>query len=111
VQAGARVDPSWPACERFEEKLDCQRCAACCREAYEVVELSRRDPFVRAHPELIEKIDERLVLLRRDGRCPALSGDGPYACRCYDDRPRTCREFERGSANCLDARRRVGLSL
>jgi hypothetical protein len=111
VQASARIDPSWPACERFEPALDCQSCAACCREAYGVVELSRRDPFVRAHPELIEKVDGRIVLLRRDGRCPALDGDGPYACRCYEDRPRTCRDFERGSDNCLEARRRVGLSL
>src|SRR6185503_9522170 len=23
-QAGARVDPAWPACERFEAALDCQ---------------------------------------------------------------------------------------
>lgn len=111
VQAGAAVDSSWPACERFDEVLDCTTCAACCREAYERVELSRRDPFARLHPTLVQRIDGRLVLARVDGRCPALEGDGPYACRHYDERPRTCREFERASANCRDARRRVGLGL
>jgi hypothetical protein len=110
-QAGRSIDPSWSACERFEPALDCQACGACCREAYERVELSRRDPFVRAHPELVQRIDGRLVLQRVDGRCPALEGDGPYACTHYEERPRTCRDFERGSDNCRDARRRVGLSL
>lgn len=55
-------------------------------------------------------------------RCAALAGgdlvDGPagltttrYGCVIYDDRPRTCRDFTLGSAHCLTARRRVGLSL
>jgi hypothetical protein len=111
LHASAPIDPSWTACERFEPALDCQACGACCREAYERVELSTRDPFVRAHPELVRRIDGRLVLQRVDGRCPALEGDGPYACTHYDERPRTCRDFTRGSDNCRDARRRVGLSL
>ncbi len=33
-----------------------------------------------------------------------------YHCRIYEDRPRTCREFERAGRHCLTARRRVGLS-
>lgn len=110
VQAGARVDPAWSACERFERELDCRTCAACCREAYEVVELSARDPFVRAHPELLRRVDGRLVLMRVDGRCPALEGEGAYACRVYEERPRTCRDFERGGESCKDARRRLGVS-
>lgn len=55
-------------------------------------------------------------------RCAALvggelvpRGDGltttPVRCTIYDDRPRTCRDFTLGSAHCLTARRRVGLSL
>lgn len=111
VSAGARVDPSWPACERWQAALDCQRCGACCREAYEVVELARREPLIRSHPELVRRVDGRVVLQRVDGRCPALEGHDPYACRVYDERPRTCRDFTLGSANCLDARRRVGLSV
>ncbi|MBP8806886.1 MAG: YkgJ family cysteine cluster protein [Kofleriaceae bacterium] len=55
-------------------------------------------------------------------RCAALTGgalvargDGltttGYACAIYDVRPATCRDFTLGSAHCLTARRRVGLSL
>ncbi len=110
-QAKARVDGSWPACERFEADLECRTCAACCREAYEVVELRPREAFVRRHPELVRRIDGRIVLPRADGRCVALEGEERYTCRTYEDRPRTCRDFEKGSANCLDARRRIGLTL
>jgi Fe-S-cluster containining protein len=61
--------------------------------------------------------------IRRQGdRCAALGGGEVvaggsgltttrYGCVIYDDRPRTCREFTLGSAHCLTARRRVGLSL
>jgi hypothetical protein len=111
LQAEARVEASWSACERYEASLDCRGCGACCREAYGVVEIGKRDPFVRAHPELVEREGDRIVLLRKDGRCPALEGTREYTCRVYEDRPRTCRDFELGSANCLEARRRVGLSL
>ena len=110
---GARVEPSWPACDRWEpdEEVDCMRCGACCREAYGAVIVSPRDPVVRRRPSLIER-DGDTLLLRRDGdRCAALEHDaGRYACRIYDDRPRTCREFDRRGEHCLTARRRVGLS-
>ncbi|HJL17852.1 MAG TPA: YkgJ family cysteine cluster protein [Sandaracinaceae bacterium LLY-WYZ-13_1] len=112
---GGRVDPRWTACERFEPPLDCLRCGACCREAYQVVEVSARDPFATRHPDLLERADGRLSLRRVDGRCPPLRGDGtearPFTCALYDERPRTCRDFEREGPHCLDARRRVGLSL
>lgn len=111
----ARVEPSWTACARFEPALDCQRCGACCREAYQVVEVSARDPFVTRHPDLLDRVDGRLALRRVAGRCPPLRGDGTpgalFTCEVYEDRPKTCRDFERGSAHCLDARRRLGLSL
>jgi Fe-S-cluster containining protein len=60
---------------------------------------------------------------RRGDRCIALEGgalaekpDGtcrfdPYKCTIYDDRPKSCQEFERHGEHCLTARRRVGLSL
>lgn len=110
----ARVDDGERACERFEAALDCQACGACCRAAYHSVEVSRRDPVVRAHPELV--VDRGSYLeIRRDGdRCAALHGgtNGTrYHCVIYDDRPRTCRDFTVASDHCLTARRRVGLSL
>jgi len=117
-QANARVDPAWPACERFEALLDCQTCGACCRAAYHSVEVSRRDPVVKAHPALIVDRGSYLEILRAGDRCAALEGGmvehgttTRYHCSIYDDRPRTCRDFTLGSAHCLTARRRVGLSL
>ncbi|MCB9563411.1 MAG: YkgJ family cysteine cluster protein [Kofleriaceae bacterium] len=118
----ARVDPAWPGCERWEPALDCQTCGACCRAAYHSVEVSRRDPAVRARPDYVVDRGTYLEIRRAGDRCAALGGgevvtgaDGArtttrYACAIYDDRPRTCRDFTLGSAHCLTARRRVGLS-
>ncbi len=117
-QAEARVEDTWAGCERYEPALDCQTCGACCRAAYHSVEVARRDPAVKAQPSYI--VDRGAYLeIRRDGdRCSALHGgtaiaDKPtrFHCVIYDDRPRTCRDFTLGSAHCLTARRRVGLSL
>lgn len=36
--------------------------------------------------------------------------ESPFSCRIYEHRPRTCRDFTRGSAHCLEARQKVGLS-
>jgi hypothetical protein len=108
---GTRVDPSWRACQRHEPALDCQACGACCREAYDSVTVPPRDPVVKSHPELIVKREGYLELRREGSACAALAHeDGRYACRIYDDRPAPCRGMERAGANCLEARRRVGLS-
>ena len=112
-----RLSQDAPACARYEpaQELGCQTCGACCREAYHAVEISRREPLIRRHPALVVRSGPRLKLRREGGRCAALEGgkkaDENFACAIYEDRPRTCREFMRGSGNCLDARRRVGLSL
>jgi hypothetical protein len=117
-QADAKIDDAWPACERFERALDCQTCGACCRAAYHSVEVSRRDPAVKARPDYIVDRGTYLEVRRAGDRCAALCGgafEGEHAtryhCAIYDDRPRTCRDFTLGSAHCLTARRRVGLSL
>jgi hypothetical protein len=114
-QAGARIDPAWPACERYEPALDCQDCGACCRAAYHSVEVARRDPVVRAQPSYLVDRGPYLEIRRAGDRCSALAGGTPdaprYRCEIYSDRPRTCRDFALGSDHCLTARRRVGLSL
>ncbi len=107
---GPRVRPDFPGCLSFERPLDCQTCGACCREAFHGVEISRLDPFVRSHPDLVFRDGRRTLVARRGGRCANLEGDGPYGCTVYDDRPGTCRDFTRSSDNCLIARRRVGLA-
>lgn len=113
-----KLDEAWPACERFEPALDCQTCGACCRAAYHSVEVHRRDPVVRKQPSYIVDRGTYLELRREGDRCAALAGGevvdnklSRFHCVIYDDRPRTCRDFTRGSTHCLTARRRVGLTL
>ena len=117
-QAARKIDDAWPACERFEAALDCQTCGACCRAAYHSVEVKRRDPVVKRHPQLIVDRSTYLEIKRAGDRCAALEGGElvgehvtQYRCAIYDDRPQTCRDFTLGSEHCLTARRRVGLSL
>src|SRR5689334_7941361 len=82
-----------------------------------------RDVVKKRHPELVV-LDGTYPQMKRSGdRCIALGGgveadkpDGtrgfvPYKCTIYDDRPKSCQEFERHGEHCLTARRRVGLSL
>jgi len=110
-QLSRRVEAAWPACERWEAALDCRTCGACCREAYQVVVVGARDPVRRRHPEFLVERGEATELARNGTRCAALAGGaGAYTCVIYADRPRTCRDFERGGGHCLTARRRVGLS-
>ena len=108
------------ACMRWEPavELNCQTCGACCREAFDCVEVGARESVVKLHPDMLIHADNasRQHKLKRNGeRCAALLGgeakDPLYRCTIYDDRPRTCRDFTRGSDNCLQARRKVGLSL
>jgi Fe-S-cluster containining protein len=127
VGDGRRTRREFPACVRWEPPVDCLTCGACCREAYHSVSVSLRDPVVWKHPGLVVRDGHRFSILRTGSRCAALeseaaetgaavaSGPSPaagqrYHCRIYEDRPRTCREFEQGGRHCLVARRRVGLS-
>lgn len=119
-QTGGAIDDAWPGCERFEPALDCQTCGACCREAYHSVQIGKRDPIVKRQPDYVVDRKAYLELARSGDRCSALTGGHidagtgqrtGYACAIYDDRPKTCRDFTLGSAHCLTARQRVGLSL
>jgi Fe-S-cluster containining protein len=106
-----------PACARWEaaQDLSCRTCGACCREAYHSVEVAPTEAVNRRHPALVERRETYRRLRRQGERCAALAGTGtpaaPFECTIYPDRPRACREFERGGTHCLEARRRVGLSL
>jgi Putative zinc- or iron-chelating domain len=107
--AKKRVSAAARACTARVASLDCLTCGACCREAYDTVDVSAREA-ARLPAALVESRDGRLHLRRTDGnRCAALEAN--YSCIVYDARPRTCRDFERGGRHCLDARRSVGLSL
>jgi hypothetical protein len=119
VGDGARTEQSSRACARWEPPVDCQACGACCREAYHSVTVSVRDPVVWQEPDLIVRQGHRFEV-RRQGengeRCAALTVAAPgatprYACTIYENRPKPCREFAANGRHCLDARRRVGLSV
>lgn len=121
-QSRARVTAETHGCERWEPLLDCRECGACCRAAYDLVQVSPRDPVRKKHPSLVVVKGPFLEMQRQGDRCAALSGGSldpgaqgatpvPYSCTIYGDRPKSCREFERGGEHCLTARRRVGLSL
>ncbi|HRA90011.1 MAG TPA: YkgJ family cysteine cluster protein, partial [Planctomycetaceae bacterium] len=105
------------ACERWEQRLtaeDCGNCGACCRQGFELVPVSARDPFRKLHPELVQLHNGQHIVPRPGGTCVALDGDGaaatPYRCRHYATRPKNCVDFEVADDACLLARRRVGLS-
>jgi hypothetical protein len=106
-----RVGAEVPACAGFSAQLDCMSCGACCREAYQAVEVGPRDPFVKLHPERLERLDGRLNIRREAGICACLAPKvGTWPCVVYADRPKTCRDFEKGSDNCLFARQQLGVA-
>ena len=111
---GRRVAPEAQACTRFEPKLDehtCAVCGACCREAFDRVDVRARDLVKKRHPELVATDGYGAHLARPGGRCVALTGvAGSYRCRIYLERPHACAAFEIAGDACLTARRRVGLS-
>lgn len=94
-------------------ELDCATCGACCREAFDVVAVAPDDPMGE-HPGLVNAHLDGWRSMRRvpcggGTRCAALSGPAPWRCTIYPDRPAPCRELTAGDADCLEARRRVGL--
>ena len=106
---GKRIQSDWIGCINWEAELECLRCAACCGPAYDVVEISTRDPVRKSRPEWVVTIENRHQMKRRsDNHCQALLSDNK--CQIYEDRPRCCRDFERGGDNCLFARRRLGFT-
>src|SRR5690606_23837673 len=75
VQAdGKRVQADWPACERFEHDVDCLTCGACCREAYDTVEVGQNDPARRKHLSLLVERHGGYDMRRLGPRCICLRG-------------------------------------
>lgn len=106
-----RIHSAWQACQFWEAKLDCLTCAACCGPAFDAVEVGARDPVRRLHPDKIVRQDGRYQVPRTvDNHCINLNRHNHNKCDIYEDRPQCCRDFEQGSANCIFARRRLGLS-
>jgi Fe-S-cluster containining protein len=89
--------------------LDCEECAACCRDNRVEIHEADLARFRRAgRPELgrapyVRKDGGKLVLrLLRSGDCRNLTRD--KRCAIYELRPDSCRSFPRGSEGCLFSR-------
>ena len=107
--ANRRVASEQQSCVNWEEPPECLDCAACCGPAFDAVELGAKDVFRKRWPHFCTVRDGRHQVARtEDNCCVCLQADN--RCEAYADRPSTCRDFEKGSANCLFARRRVHLS-
>jgi Fe-S-cluster containining protein len=69
-----RVQAESANCENFEEKFDCSSCGACCREAYDTVEVCADDPAARLHLPLLMERGDGYDLRRVERRCTCLEG-------------------------------------
>lgn len=121
-----KVRPEWSACLHYEPRLDdalCGDCGACCHRAFHLVPVGVDEPIVQAHPDLVTReaappgLGSPFFIARPDGFCralerpdPATLPSRPFRCSVYAERPQSCRDFELGGRNCLEARRRIGLS-
>jgi hypothetical protein len=99
--------------------LDCLRCGACCRSGEDGRILIPPEDLMRWRR--IGRIDLALRIqpghfglsafaTRADGSCTHLgTSTEPNACQIYEDRGTTCRDFKKGSPQCLEFRRDFGV--
>ena len=98
--------------------LSCVDCGACCATFRVSFYWAESDPFAGGSvpAELTTKISPNLVSMagtnQPDPRCVALTGEigKQVSCSIYEQRSSTCREFEAGSADCLKARLKHGIT-
>ena len=100
--------------------LDCLTCGVCCRSGHDGRILippedllrwraSGRDDIARAIQPGHFGLDA--FATRDDGSCVHLGTPASVnACQIYDVRGTTCRDFERGSAQCMEFRRDFGVA-
>ncbi|MEY4514710.1 MAG: hypothetical protein RLZZ450_6832 [Pseudomonadota bacterium] len=101
------------------EELDCLRCGVCCRQASDGRILVPEEDIVRwrrtGRADLVAQLvpghfGELAFAFTEEGACVHLgTPDSPHACSVYPDRGTTCREFEKGSWQCLEFRKEAGL--
>lgn len=71
---GRIVSADLEICARFEAPFGCLSCGACCREAYDTVEVAPEDPVLKLHlPLLVERLGG-YDMGRRGSRCICLQG-------------------------------------
>jgi Fe-S-cluster containining protein len=93
---------------------DCLACGACCYGPEEYVAVAAPDlrgMSARTAGRFVVQRRDRMFLKMVHGRCAALHArQGHFSCRMYTERPAPCRVVEPGGRECLDARRRRGIS-
>lgn len=105
--------------EANAEELDCLACGACCRQASDGRILVPEEDLVRWRRQGRSDVLDHLVpghfselafAATPEGACVHLGTEAsPNACSIYADRGTTCREFERGSWQCREFRRDMGI--
>jgi len=104
-----------------DDSLDCLVCGACCRTGQDGRILIPAEDLVRwrriGRTDLTLRIQPGHFGLDAfatapDGSCTHLGTSmEPNACQIYEDRGTTCREFVRGSPQCLEFRRDFGVTV
>jgi Fe-S-cluster containining protein len=100
-------------------ELDCLACGACCREASDGRILVPEADLTRwrrtGREDLVAQLvpghfGELAFAYTAEGACVHLgTAESQNACSIYEARGTTCREFEKGSWQCLEFRRDRGL--
>jgi hypothetical protein len=96
--------------DRADDVPECLECGVCCfsqLEEYLRVWGQDYERLGRRAPELTVFIGNRCFMRMVDGHCAALEPSpdtGAFVCSVYDERPKTCRELDRGSAECAGER-------
>jgi len=102
--------------ESHSMDYDCTNCGACCRsfpifasktDAEREHRIHTESRHIEAHLRT-ENEAYQLFPLPFLEKCPFL-GDNQL-CRIYSKRPDVCRRFSPGSSQCIEARRRQGIS-
>lgn len=73
------LHPTEPACRLHEAPFDCLGCGACCREAYDTVEVAPDEPAARLHLPLLVKRAGGYDMKREGTRCHCLQGGSALA--------------------------------
>jgi len=103
----------------MSEEFDCLTCGACCRTGRDGRILIPPEDLVLwreiGRPDIANAVQPGHFGMvgfatSADGACVHLgTEDSPNACRIYEIRGTTCREFEKGSPQCQEFRREAGL--
>jgi Fe-S-cluster containining protein len=98
--------------------LDCLTCGACCFQRPGTILVSEND-LVRwkrtGHSDILARLEpghfgQMAFVMGSNGACVHHGTETePHACRIYDARSDTCRDFEAGSWQCLEFRRNRGI--